>query len=47
MKDPGRPRMSECDIAITGGTGSYKAARGYIPVKVVSDTSTNLTVHLN
>ncbi|MFE7744699.1 hypothetical protein [Nocardia sp. NPDC057455] len=45
--DPGRPSKSEYDIAITGGTGSYKAARGYIHVKVVSETSTDLTVHLN
>ncbi|MGW5220864.1 allene oxide cyclase barrel-like domain-containing protein [Nocardia sp. NPDC004085] len=47
VKDPGRPGKSEYDIAITGGTGSYKAARGYIHVKVVSDASTDLTVHLN
>ncbi|MEU2121121.1 hypothetical protein ABZ507_04745 [Nocardia niwae] len=45
--DPGTPSKAEYDIAITGGTGSYKAARGYIHVEVISETSTNLTVHLN
>ncbi|WP_327425787.1 allene oxide cyclase barrel-like domain-containing protein [Streptomyces sp. NBC_01236] len=35
----------EYDQAITGGTGEYRAARGYIHV-VVSESQADLTIHL-
>ncbi|MFI5524048.1 hypothetical protein [Streptomyces platensis] len=34
------------DLAITGGTGRYRTAHGHIQATNVSDTETNLTVHL-
>ncbi|NUK72019.1 hypothetical protein HRW23_27335 [Streptomyces lunaelactis] len=36
----------DINFAITGGTGSYKTARGFIHAANVSDTDTQLTVHL-
>ncbi|MCW7991014.1 hypothetical protein XF35_38790 [Streptomyces platensis subsp. clarensis] len=34
------------DFAITGGTGRYRTAHGSVHAVNVSDTETNLTVHL-
>ena len=34
------------DVAITGGTGDYEGAEGYVTVEELNDTETNLTVHL-
>ncbi|GAA2324672.1 dirigent protein [Streptomyces caniferus] len=34
------------DLAITGGTGRYRTAHGYLHAVNVTDTETNLTVHL-
>ncbi|WP_260848722.1 dirigent protein [Streptomyces sp. SLBN-118] len=36
----------DVSLAITGGTGSYRTARGFIHADNVSDTDTQLTVHL-
>lgn len=36
----------DINLAITGGTGSYRTARGFIHSVYVSDTETQLTVHL-
>ncbi|MFE7800864.1 hypothetical protein [Nocardia sp. NPDC057440] len=46
VKDPGKPGKSVYGIAITGDTGSYKAARGYIHVDVIESGKSALTVHL-
>ncbi|MFI9413244.1 allene oxide cyclase barrel-like domain-containing protein [Nocardia gamkensis] len=40
------PGASAYDIAITGGTGKYTAARGYVHVEVVAADRTQLTLHL-
>ncbi|GES33918.1 dirigent protein [Streptomyces angustmyceticus] len=34
------------DLAITGGTGRYRTAHGYVHAVNVTDTETRLTVHL-
>ncbi|WP_405623831.1 dirigent protein [Streptomyces sp. NBC_00076] len=36
----------DINLAITGGTGAYRTAHGYINAENVSDTETQLTVHL-
>ncbi|MFI6849666.1 dirigent protein [Kitasatospora sp. NPDC050467] len=36
----------DINLAITGGTGSFRAARGYIHADNVNATDTALTVHL-
>ncbi|MFK4224437.1 hypothetical protein [Streptomyces sp. NPDC019890] len=36
----------DTNFAITGGTGGYRTARGFIHSVYVSDTETQLTVHL-
>ncbi|MFI6309881.1 dirigent protein [Nocardia fusca] len=46
VKDPGRAAVSAYDLAITGGTGSYRAARGYIHVEVIASGKATLTVYL-
>jgi hypothetical protein len=46
VTDPRTPGASAYDIAITGGTGKYTAARGYIHVEVVAADRTQLTLHL-
>jgi hypothetical protein len=35
------------DIAIAGGTGAYKDARGQVTVEELSNTKANVTVHLS
>lgn len=34
------------DLAITGGTGRYRTAHGYLHAVNASDTETHFTVHL-
>lgn len=35
------------DIAVTGGTGAYRDASGFVTVEELSDTKANLTLHLS
>nr|WP_157172711.1 hypothetical protein [Nocardia exalbida] len=46
VTDPRTPGARAYDIAITGGTGKYTAARGYIHVEVFAADRTQLTLHL-
>ncbi|MEU6098335.1 hypothetical protein [Streptomyces sp. NPDC047079] len=36
----------EVDLAITGGTGMYRTADGYVHAVNINDTDTEITVHL-
>ncbi|WP_050799819.1 allene oxide cyclase barrel-like domain-containing protein [Streptomyces himastatinicus] len=36
----------DINVAITGGTGRYRTAHGFIHAVITNTTDTNLTVHL-
>ena len=35
------------DVAVTGGTGDYEGAEGYLTVEELNETESNLTLHLS
>jgi hypothetical protein len=43
---PYAPPPQDFNLAITGGTGTYKTSSGYVHGHSVDDTNTNLTFHI-